>query len=130
MHARESRAGLRRPPALSFVASQVAVHDLRAGSSIVAVEGDLQLDFRDRSLAWLGEAVPLTSITLLEGERFVTPQRGMVSISAMRAPGASRTDPAAFIVLPPHTATGVRDWLRLAARHLTELVRTRWRRTA
>jgi hypothetical protein len=130
MHARESRAGLRRTPASSLLAGQVAVHDLRAGSSIVAVEGDLQLDFRDRSLAWLGDAVPLTSITLLEGERFVTPQRGIVSISAIRAPGANRADTAAFIVLPPHAATGAHGWLPLAVLHLAGLVRTRWRRTA
>ncbi|RKT27268.1 hypothetical protein B0G69_3079 [Paraburkholderia sp. RAU2J] len=129
MHARESCAGLRRPPASSLLAGQVAVHDLHAGSSIVAVEGRLQLDFRDRSLAWLGDAVPLTSITLLESERFVTPQRGRVSISALRAPGATRTDSAAFIVLPPHAATGAQGWLPLAVRHLAELAKTRWRRT-
>ncbi|CAB3776476.1 hypothetical protein [Paraburkholderia fynbosensis] len=129
MHARESCAGLRRTPASSLLAGQVAVHDLHAGSSIVAVEGRLQLHFRDRSLAWLGDAVPLTSITLLEGERFVTPQRGRVSISALRAAGASRTDSAAFIVLPPHAAPGAHGWLLLAVRHLAELVRTRWRRT-
>ena len=81
-------------PPHRLAAAQMAVHDLRAGSSIVAVEGALQLDFRDHSLAWLGDAVPLTSLTLHEGECFVTPQRGVVSISAMQA------NAAVFIVLP------------------------------
>ncbi|NKJ48705.1 hypothetical protein CIC12_18570 [Burkholderia sp. SG-MS1] len=130
MHARESRAGLRGTPASSLLAGQVAVHDLHAGSSIVAIEGGLQLGLRDRSLAWLGDAVPLVSITLHEGERFVTPQRGMVSISALRAPGASRAGSAAFIVLSPRATTGAHGWLPLAARHLAGLIRTRWRRTA
>ena len=105
-------------------AGQMAVRDLRAGSSIVAVEGALQLDFRDHSLAWLGDAMPLTSITVHEGERFVTPQRGIVSISATRA------HMAAFVVLPAPAGQGAYGFIRQAALHLAGLVRTRLRRAA
>jgi hypothetical protein len=135
MHARDCRAGLGRTLASSLVAGQVALHDLRAGSSIVAVEGDLQLGLRDRSLAWLGDAVPLTSITLHEGERFIAQQSGIVSISAAHPkPGYARrvsgTHAAAFIVLPAHAGKSARDAVRHAARHLAGLVRTRLRRPA
>jgi hypothetical protein len=130
MQARESRAVLRRTSASSLVAGQVAVHDLCAGSSIMAVEGDLHVDFRDRSLAWLGDAIPLTSITLREGERFIATQRGIVSIGTVHAKPVSGTQAAAFIVLPPHAATGVHGWIREAAQHLAALVRTRLRRAA
>jgi hypothetical protein len=102
----------------------MAVHDLRAASSIVAVEGALQLDFRDHALAWLGDAVPLTSITLHEGERFVTPQRGIVSISTTHA------NAAAFVVLPSHADKGAYGFIRQAAHHWAGLVRTRLRRAA
>jgi hypothetical protein len=102
----------------------MAVHHVRTGSSIVAVEGAVQLDFRDHALAWLGDAVPLTSITLHEGERFVTPQRGSVSISAMQASAA------AFVVLTAHADQGAYGFIRQAAHHLARLVRTRLRRAA
>ncbi|QQC64717.1 hypothetical protein [Paraburkholderia ginsengisoli] len=125
MHDRESRAGsLRRTPASPVAAGQIVMRDLRAGSSIVAVEGDLQLGFRDRSLAWLSDAVPLTSIILREGECCVTPQHGIVSISSAHA------NAAAFIVLPSHAGASVYGRMREAAQHLAGLVRTRLRRTA
>jgi hypothetical protein len=124
MHIRESRAGLSHIPALPVAAGQVLMRDLRARSSIVAVEGDLQLGFRDGSLAWLGDAVPLTSITLREGERFVTQQHGFVSISAAYASAA------AFIVLPSHAGTGAHGLIRQAAQYLASLVRTHLRRAA
>ncbi|MBT2792644.1 hypothetical protein [Paraburkholderia strydomiana] len=73
---------------------QVALQDVCARSTVVAVEGDLQLAFRDHSLAWLGDAVPLTSVTLHEGQCFVVRQHGMVWISAADARAA------AFVVQP------------------------------
>jgi hypothetical protein len=96
-----------------LAAGQVALRDVRARSTVVAVEGDLQLAFRDHSLAWLGDAVPLTSVTLHEGQCFVARQHGMISISAAHAQAA------AFVVQPSlaenrgNSATG-RAVLRLA----------------
>jgi hypothetical protein len=82
------------PTAPSCIAAgQISVRDLQAGTSIVATEGTLQLSFRDHSLAWLGNAVPLRSITLHEGEQFVTPQRGVVWRSSCRL-RAPKTSPA------------------------------------
>ncbi len=102
----------------------MAVHDLRARTSIVAVEGDLQFAFRDHSLAWLGDAVPVTSVTLHEGERYVTPQRGVVSISTAHAKSA------VFVVEPWRAE---HEWQRFifisqAVRKLTSLVKTRLQR--
>jgi hypothetical protein len=102
----------------------LAVHDLRARTSIVAAEGDLQLEFRDHSLAWLGDAVPLTSITLHEGECFVAPQRGVVSISAAHA------NAAAFVVQPWRPPKNGHGLFRQTVRALASLVKTRLRRAA
>lgn len=112
-------------PALSHLAAgQVGVHDLRAGTSIVAVEGDLLLGFRDHSLAWLGDTVPLTSITLHEGEQFVTPQRGAVSIQVANACSA------AFVVQASGAENPIHRVFRRAARHLAGLVNACLRRIA
>ncbi|MFM0054636.1 hypothetical protein PQR64_03365 [Paraburkholderia phytofirmans] len=122
MSACQSRFGPARGTAARLTAGQMAVHDLRARTSIVAVEGDLQLEFRDHSLAWLGDAVPVTSITLHEGECFVTPQRGVVSISAAQA------NAAAFVVQPWRARKDGRGPIREALQHLVSLVKTRLRR--
>jgi hypothetical protein len=107
-----------------LAAGQLCVHDLRAGTSIVAVEGDLQLGFRDHSLAWLGDACPLMSITLLEGERFVTPQRGVVSIHSVEARSVT------FAVQAASAENIIRRVFRQAVRHLGSLVKARLRRIA
>ncbi|MGF6967532.1 hypothetical protein OKW43_004560 [Paraburkholderia sp. WC7.3g] len=107
-----------------LAAGQMALHDLRARSSIIAVEGALQLVFRDHSLAWLGNDAPLTSLTLHEGERFMTSQRGVVSIRATLA------DRAAFIVMPARAEWRARGFILQAVRRLAVAVRTRWRRAA
>ncbi|SIT39440.1 conserved hypothetical protein [Paraburkholderia ribeironis] len=117
-------ADLHRPAASRLAAGQMALRHLRAHSSIIAVEGALQLDFRDHSLAWLGNDAPLTSLTLHEGERFVTPQRGVLSIRATHAHAV------AFIVLPACADRSARGLIRQAAYRLACVVRTRWRRTA
>lgn len=104
------------------VAGQMAVHDLRARTSIVAVEGDLQLDYRDHSLAWLGDTVPVMSLTLHEGERYVTPQRGVVSISATHARSA------VFVVQPCQAENAWLSRIIRAVHALRQLVKTRLRR--
>jgi hypothetical protein len=122
-----TQPGTRLPhdAATSRVATgQMAVHDLRARTSIVAVEGNLQLDFRDHSLAWLGDTVPVTSITLHEGERYVTPQRGVVSIRATRAKSA------VFVVQPFRAKNERRGFIGQAVRNLMSLVKTRLQRAA
>jgi hypothetical protein len=119
----QPRTGLPRDAATSRVAAgQVAVHDLRALTSIVAVEGNLQLNFRDHSLAWLGDVVPVTSVTLHEGERYVAPQRGVVSISAARA------ETAVFVVQPCWAKNDRHGFISQAVRNLTSLVKTRLQR--
>jgi hypothetical protein len=110
--------------ATRLATGQVAIQDLRARTSIVAVEGNLQLDFRDHSLAWLEDAVPVTSITLHEGERYMTSQRGVVSISAARA------NSAAFVVQPWRTENERYSLIRQATQYLADLVKTRFRRAA
>ena len=121
----QPRAGLPHDAATSRVAAgQVAVHDLRALTSIVVVEGNLLLNFRDHSLAWLGDAVPVTSVTLHEGERYVTPQRGVVSISAARAASA------VFVVQPCRPKNDRHGFISQAVRNLTSLIKTRLRRPA
>ncbi|APA84841.1 hypothetical protein BJG93_05195 [Paraburkholderia sprentiae WSM5005] len=117
-------AELHRPAASRLAAGQMALHDLRARSSIIALEGALQLVFRDHSLAWLGSDAPLTSLTLHEGERFVTSQRGVVSI---RATPANRV---AFMVLPARTERSAPGFILQTVRRLAGAVRTRWRRAA
>ncbi|REG57956.1 hypothetical protein B0G80_0595 [Paraburkholderia sp. BL6669N2] len=118
----QSRFGPARGAPARLFTGQLAVHDLPARTSIVAVEGDLQLDYRDRSLAWLGDAVPVTSIALHEGECFVTPQRGVVSISAAHA------NAAAFVVQPWRARKNGRGPIREALQQLASLVKTRLRR--
>lgn len=113
-----------RGAASRLTAGQLAMHDLRARTSIVALEGDLQLEFRDHSLAWLSDAVPLTSITLREGECFVTPQRGVVSISTAHAHAA------AFVVQSRGARMDGRSLIMQAVHHLASLVKTRLRRAA
>ncbi|MFM0384606.1 hypothetical protein [Paraburkholderia dipogonis] len=119
----QPRTGLLHDAATSRVAAgQMAVHDLRARTSIVAVEGDLQLAFRAHSLAWLGDTVRVTSVTLHEGERYVTPQRGVVSISAAHAQSA------VFVVEPWRVENKPHRFLRQAVRKLTSLVKTQLQR--
>jgi hypothetical protein len=121
----QPRAGLPHDAATSRVAAgQVAVHDLRALTSIVVVEGNLLLNFLDHSLAWLGDAVPVTSVTLHEGERYVTPQRGVVSISAARAASA------VFVVQPCRHQNDRHGFISQAVRNLTSLIKTRLQRAA
>lgn len=121
----QTRLGESRRAAVRLPAGQIAMQDLRAHTAIVAVEGNLQLDFRDHSLAWLGDAVPVTSVTLLEGERFVTPQRGIVKITA------THVCAAAFAVQPSRVEPDGPGPLRQAVHflhRLAGLVKTRLRR--
>ncbi|RKE35915.1 hypothetical protein B0G76_2053 [Paraburkholderia sp. BL23I1N1] len=119
----QPRTGSPRDTTTSHVAAgQTAAHDLRARTSIVAVEGDLRLHFRDHSLAWLGDTVPVTSVTLPEGECYVTAQRGVVSISAAHAQSA------VFIVQPCRAENERHGFISQAVRDLTSLVKTRLRR--
>ncbi|CAH2892018.1 MAG: FIG00460047: hypothetical protein [uncultured Paraburkholderia sp.] len=100
-----------------LAAGQIALHDLRARSAVVAVEGDLQL-------AWLGDAVPFTSIMLREGQCFVLPQRGVMSISAARA------EAVAFALQASQSAAKSRLLPGHVARQLAALVRATLRRAA
>ncbi|PQV50804.1 hypothetical protein [Paraburkholderia sp. BL21I4N1] len=125
MSLRQPRAFLSRDAAPSRLpAGQLAMHDLGAHTAIVAVEGSLRLQLRDRSLAWLGDAVPVTTITLQEGECFVTPQRGVVSINA------GQTQAAVFVLQRLRSQNSLYDLIRHARQSLAGLVKTWWRRTA
>ncbi|WMY06561.1 hypothetical protein [Paraburkholderia phenoliruptrix] len=107
-----------------LAAGQIALQDLHARSAVVAVEGDLQLAFRDHSLAWLCDAVPFTPIMLREGQCFVLPQRGVVSISAARA------EAVAFALQASQSAAKSRLLPGHVARQLAALVRATLRRAA
>ena len=113
-----------KPAVCRLAAGQIALHDLRARSCVIALEGDLQLAFRDLSLAWLGEALAPTSIVLREGQCFIVPQRGVVSISA------SQTRAAAFALQASRTAASSRARPAHLARQLAAFLKTAWRRTA
>lgn len=110
------------PAVCRLAAGQIALHDLRARSCVIALEGDLQLAFRDHSLAWLGEALAPTSIVLREGQCFIVPQRGVVSISA------SQTRAAAFALQASRTAASSRARPAHLARQLAAFLKTTWRR--
>lgn len=61
---------------------QTAMHDVAAHTSIVAVAGDIDLTFRDHSLAWLGADMPVVCVTVREGERYWIEQRGAIWLAA------------------------------------------------
>ncbi|MCC8391408.1 hypothetical protein LJ656_02320 [Paraburkholderia sp. MMS20-SJTR3] len=112
------------PRALRVARGQSTLVDLRAGTAIVAVEGELELCFRDHSLAWLGSAAPVTSFSVREGEQFVIGQHGVVAI---RAPHAS----AALRIAPASSGTSaVRALLRGALPGLASFVARQLRRLA
>lgn len=111
-------------PVCRLAAGQIALHDLRARSCVIAVEGDLQLAFRDHSLAWLGEALAPTSLVLREGQCFIVPQRGVVSISALQ------TRPAAFALQASRTAASRHAGPAHLARQLAAFLKTTWQRAA
>lgn len=122
MSLHQARDGLLRATRFCLRGAQMQVRDLDARTSIVAVEGNVRLQFRDHSLAWLADAVPLTTVTLHEGERFVTPQRGIVSISAMGATVAT------FLLEPSRAENPARGLIRHATRLLARRIKTRLRR--
>lgn len=61
---------------------QIAMHDVAAHTSIVAVAGDIDLTFRDHTLAWLGADMPAVRVTVREGERYRIEQRGTIWLAA------------------------------------------------
>jgi hypothetical protein len=107
-----------------LAAGQGALHDLRALTSIVAVEGELHLHFREHALAWLGGDAPATVVRLCEGERFVMPQRGAVSI------GAPPACAACFVVEACCNDNGLRRCLAHVLRSLATLIEPQPRHTA
>ncbi|MBB5503942.1 hypothetical protein [Paraburkholderia atlantica] len=113
-----------RPDALRLARAQAAMLDLRAGATIVAVEGDLELEFRDHALAWLGSAVLCTSIIVREGEHFISSQRGVMSIRASRAGAA-----VLIVQASPDDAADLRELVRRAVRRLAGVVARSCRRT-
>ncbi|MGF6262436.1 hypothetical protein OKW49_003364 [Paraburkholderia youngii] len=114
-----------RPAALRLARDQAAMLDLNAGTTIVAVEGDLELEFRDHALAWLGGAVPCTSIIVRDDEQFITGQRGVLSIRASHAGAAVLIARAS-----PGNAAELRELVRRTVRRLAGVVARSWRRTA
>ncbi|WP_176091414.1 hypothetical protein [Burkholderia ambifaria] len=102
---------------------QSTLQYLRANVAIVALEGNLKLSYCDHALAWLSGITPVW-ITVHEGERFVLPHRGIVSISAASA------GETAFAVQPlPAQRRGPCAMLRAASR-VSRLVRRLRRRSS
>lgn len=69
---------------------QTAMHDVAAHTSIVAVAGDIDLTFRDHSLAWLGADMPVVRVTVREGERYRIEQRGAIRLAALARTNVGR----------------------------------------
>lgn len=104
-----------RRMAMQLATGQIAMLDLRARTSVVAVEGDLHLRFRDSSLAWLDGDAPDISIRLPEGERYVMPQRAVVWMSNAHA------NAAIFIEQPERRAKWLRSVIHQLLRPVSHL---------
>jgi hypothetical protein len=63
--------------------------DLPAGASIIAAEGAIDVGFRDSSLSWLGDAMPVVHVAVDAGCRYRTEQRGLASVTAIAGKSAS-----------------------------------------
>ncbi|MGF6771423.1 hypothetical protein P3T18_003902 [Paraburkholderia sp. GAS199] len=109
-------------PATRLGAGQTALHDLPAHTAIVAVEGDLRVEFSDHTLAWLGDSAPVMSHRIDEGCRYVLPQRGVVSIRATPTAGVM------FIVQAPAASGGLPRFVSRAAQMLAARFGARFRR--
>lgn len=65
-----------------YYPGQVWAFSLRRGSTLLALDGPLRVEYRDGSLDWLPDSVPRVSITLEEGEHHVLPHSAFVEIRA------------------------------------------------
>ncbi|MGH8778591.1 hypothetical protein [Paraburkholderia sp.] len=102
-----------RPPARwQLERGQIAMHDVAAHTSIVAVTGDIDLTFRDHALAWLGADMPIVRVTVREGERYRIEQRGAIWLTATthaNGPCVVHAESARTAYAQPPT-TWVRVW--------------------
>jgi hypothetical protein len=107
---------------------QIAMHDVAANTSIVAVAGDIDLTFRDHSLAWLGADAPVVRVTVREGERYRIEQRGAIWLAASARTNVGRCIvhmesahvAARFMTRFQAWLTDLRDHLRNATRNGTQ----------
>lgn len=63
--------------------------NLRCGSTIVAIDGTLRVEYRDRSLDWLVDSVPSVSVTVAEGAPHVLACNALVRIRVEGATSVS-----------------------------------------
>lgn len=61
---------------------QIRTGKLRCDSTIVAIEGALRVRYRDGSLNWLLDAVPVNDLLIREGEQYRLPCDAFVEITA------------------------------------------------
>jgi len=105
-------------PAVRLHPGQSWTGDLSAGTSIITLEGEIQVAFRDHSLAWLGDAMPIVYVTVYEGCRYVTERRGVVSVQTASGRKAlfAMTSEKAVGTLKVRTRPAIREnllaWLR------------------
>ncbi|MBN3764960.1 hypothetical protein [Burkholderia sp. Ac-20365] len=66
-----------------YAPGQIHAAWFRRGSAIAALEGTLQISYRDASLDWLLGDAPKVSVVLHEGERHVLPYEAFVEVIAI-----------------------------------------------
>jgi hypothetical protein len=100
---------------------QLHILRLKRGSAIVALDGRLEIRYRDGSLDWLADSAPVVSRLLEEGDRHVFPRGGYVEIYT---PGATAVT---GLVLPPLPA---KSWVAVIAQFLSrDVLRLKRRNT-
>ena len=65
-----------------YVPGRIHTGKLRAGSTILALEGTLRLRYREESLNWLLDAAPVNGLLVCEGQQYRLPCDAFVEISA------------------------------------------------
>lgn len=68
-----------------YYPGQIQAFNLKRASTIVALNGLLQLEYHDQSLDWLLNAAPDVSVIVHEGESYVLPYNAFVKIHAESA---------------------------------------------
>jgi hypothetical protein len=89
---------------------QTHIFRLKKGSSIVALDGQLEIRHRDDSVSWLLDSAPAVSCLLEEGDCHILCCGGYVEIYA---PG---TAAVTGLILPPSSA---KPWVMAVSRFLS-----------
>jgi hypothetical protein len=99
---------------------------VRRGTTIVALEGDLLVTYRDQALAWLADSTPERAFVIGEAEMRQIDHRGVLFVSAVRGQRVRYAvlPPAAGRVAGPAMAL-LRRWLARCIPYVRHLARER-----